>query len=125
VEAAYAWQCGYSSVGDYLQKNYNDFHRFYITKKLGQPYIFTLFYLQYPPSEYQKEAELTEPDEYGFGQVEKYGKFVFNMPQPEKNESAVFIGYPEEFTNISRDQVQVISIEGKDIFWIYEGQRNK
>lgn len=125
VQAQYAWQCGYSSIGQYLKENYEHFDRFYITKKLGQPYIFTLFYLQYPPSEYQKEAELTEPDEYGFGQVEKYGKFVFEMPKPDKNESAVFIGYPEEFNEISRDQVKAITEEGKDIFWIYEGQRNK
>ena len=125
VEAVYAWQCGYSSIGQYLKKNYNNFDRFYITKKLGQPYIFTLFYLQYPPADYQKQAEPTELDEYGFGQVEKYGKFIFDMPEPDNNESAVFIGYPEEFPNISRDKVQVISVEGNDIFWIYEGQRNK
>ena len=125
IEAKYGWQCGYSSMGQYLKENYEDFDRFYITKKLGQPYIFTLFYLQYPPAEYQKEAELTELDEYGFGQVEKYDKFVFEMPEPDINESAVFIGYPEEFSNISREQVQVISVEGDDIFWVYEGQRNK
>lgn len=125
VEAIYGWQCGYKSMGQYLKENYDSFDRFYITKKLGQPYIFTLFYLEYPPSEYQKQAELTEPDEYGFGQVEAYDKFVFDMPEPDKNESAVFIGYPEEFTNVSREQVKAISIEGNDIFWIYEGRRNK
>ncbi len=125
VQAIYGWQCGYGSMGQYIKENYDEFDRFYITKKLGQPYIFTLFYLQYPPAEYQKQAELTEPDEYGFGQVEKYDKFIFDMPEPDKNESAVFIGYPEEFTNISRDDVKIISVEGHDIFWMYEGQRNK
>ncbi|QQS44097.1 glycosyltransferase family 39 protein [Candidatus Roizmanbacteria bacterium] len=125
VEAIYGWQCGYKNMGQYIKENYNNFERFYITKKLGQPYIFTLFYLQYLPSDYHKQAELTELDEYGFGQVEKYDKFIFDMPEPDRNESAVFIGYPEEFTNLSRDAVKVISVEGNDIFWLYEGQRNK
>ncbi len=126
TESISAWQCGYKEMGQYLKENYEDFNRFYITKRLGQPYIFTLFYLQYPPQQYQTEASLTDLDEYGFGQVESYGKFLFNFQTPDPNESAVFIGYPEEFPDsIKEPQVKKITIENQDVFWIYEGQRNK
>lgn len=125
-EAISAWQCGYKDVGTFLNDNAQDFDRIYFTKKLGQPYIFTLFYMEYPPAEYHKEAKLSELDEYGFGQVEGYSIFDFNFEQPDPNESELFIGYPEEFpSNTDMDRVTKVTQEGYDIFWIYEGRRNK
>jgi hypothetical protein len=121
-----AWQCGYSGVGSYIKENYNAFDRFYISKKLGQPYIYVLFYLGFPPQEYQKEASLTELDEYGFGQVERFDKFRFSFENPDRFESAVFIGFPDEFPeDVSRDNVIPIEVGKRDVFWIFEGQRNR
>ncbi len=125
-QVASAWQCGYGELGSYLKKHEDDYDRIYITKKLGQPYIFSLFYTQYPPAEYQKEAQLSSPDEYGFGQVERYGKYVFAFTKPDPNESALFVGYPEEFgEDAPTDRIEKIQINGKDVFWIYAGRKNK
>ena len=121
TEAIYSWQSGYKELNDYIKTNYDNIDTFYITKKLGQPYIFTLFYLKYPPHEYQKQAKLTELGEYGFGEVERFDKFEFNFVEPKPGSNAAYIGYPEDFqgSNIAGDEITKISVQGEEIFWIY------
>lgn len=114
-----SWQCGYKELVSYAAKNYNNFDRFYITKKNGQPYIFFLFYLKYPPYLYQQTAKLTPPDEYGFGQVTGFDKFVFDLPNEEiKNSSA--IGFPDDFSEIEKESLKKIKYGGETIFLIKE-----
>lgn len=118
-----AWECGYSQVGDYVKQNYNKFNTFYITQKNGEPYIFLLFYLKFSPQLYQKEASLSAPDQFGFGQVAKFDKFVFSIPSSafQQNNVAI-IGYPDDFNNvpIDKSKLKKIVINNLPIFWIYE-----
>ncbi len=121
-----AWQCGYHDMAAYIQKNYDRFDTFYISKGYGQPYIYLLNYLNYPPEKYQSQAQLSEPDEYGFGQVEKFDKFVFTFYEPKPGENVAVIGMPEldyenkydKFPGI--DKVIKITSGTEEIFWIYE-----
>ena len=80
-----------------------------------------MFYLKYPPHEYQKQAKLTELGEYGFGEVERFDKFEFNFVEPKPGSNAAYIGYPEDFqgSNIAGDEITKISVQGEEIFWIY------
>ncbi|MFN4212342.1 MAG: ArnT family glycosyltransferase [Microgenomates group bacterium] len=117
-----SWQAGYKELVSYIKKNYSQFDRFYITRKNGQPYIFLLFYLAYPPEKYQKIAKLTPPDEYGFGQVTHFDKFYFNFIFDPKLKKTVFVGYPEDFKDLTvkLDKIKKIKIATEEIFWIYE-----
>lgn len=116
-----AWQCGYKELGDYVKNNYDKFDKFYITQKNGQPYIFMLFYLKYPPSEYQKVASLSKPDQYGFGQVDKFDKFVFNLDNIDKKEKDIaIIGYPDDFPENERGKLPSIKIRTETMFLIKE-----
>lgn len=121
TEAIYGWQCGYKQLSDYIDKNYDQTDKFFITKKLGQPYIFTLFYRAYPPAEYQKQATLTELGEYGFGEVERYDKFEFNFATPDPKKNAIYVGYPDDFqgSNIPEEKIDKIKIYNDEVFWIY------
>lgn len=101
-----SWQCGYKELATYIEKNYDNFDRFYITKKNGQPYIFLLFYLKYPPELYQKISDLSSPDEYGFGQVESFDKFTFDVNSTLRVKRSVMIGYPDDF-----DKAEVESLK--------------
>ena len=92
-----AWQAGYFELVEYTQKNYQQKKHFYITKKSGQPYIFFLFYLSYPPKQYHQQAQLSAPDEYGFGQIEKFDKYVFNFVTPKNNNQNSYVGYPDDY----------------------------
>lgn len=116
-----AWQCGYKELSNYIKNNYDKYDSFYITKKHGQPYIFLLFYQQYDPGTYQKQAQLSKPDEYGFGQVEQFDKFIFStsIPKPQRGSYAV-IGYPDDFSLSSKIPYQKIKQGTEEIFWIQE-----
>jgi hypothetical protein len=117
----HAWQSGYKEVNEYIKKNYISTNRFYITRDIGMPYIFTLFYQQYPPERYQKEATLSVPDEYGFGQVEKFDKFIFEFKNPEKlQKNEVTIGSRDNFRGLKNDKnTIIISPQGEPMFEIY------
>lgn len=124
-QRAYAlrsWQCGYKELSDYVKTNYNRFDKFYITRKYGQPYIFLLFYMQYPPELYQKQAHLSAPDKYGFGQVERFDKFDFNFKFDPALKNTVFIGFPDDFNNLKIDpnKLKKIKVSSEEIFWIWE-----
>lgn len=118
-----SWQCGYKELASFIQNNYTKYDTFYVTQKNGQPYIFMLFYLQYPPKKYQQQASLSAPDEFGFGQVEKFDKFNFSFPPQHINDKkTVFIGYPDDFLQVpqlDKSKMRKITINKQDIFWIY------
>ncbi len=117
-----AWQCGYKELTNYVKLNYNRFDRFVVTERYGQPYIFFLYYLGFDPITYQKQAQLSSPDEYGFGQVEKFDKFSFKFNYDPGGKKTLFVGYPDQFNNVNIDMSKVIKIkyENEEIFWLYE-----
>lgn len=89
-------ECGYDQLATYINQNYDRFSTFYITKQHGQPYMHLLYNLKYPPYKYQSQAHMSSPDKYGFGQVERFDKFVFNLPNELDKKNVVYIGYPVE-----------------------------
>ena len=118
-----SWQCGYKELVQYVKKNYNTFDRFYITDRHGQPYIFFLYYWPFDPRSYQKQAKISAPDQYGFGQIGKFDKFEFRFVYDPKLKKSVFIGYPESFNDAPSEvlaKIKKITVGGEEIFWIYE-----
>lgn len=117
------WQCGYKELSNYVKANYDKYDKFYITRQHGQPYIYLLYYLKYPPAKYQSQAKLTPPDQYGFGQVESFDKFVFSADMKPDEKGAVMIGYPDDFTSkpykFDEAKIRKIRVGSEDIFWIY------
>ncbi len=122
-EVIVAQQCGYAEVGKYLNDHPN-FKNVYISKAAGQPYIYTLFFTKFDPDTYQQMARLTPADEYGFGQVERFGKYEFNIPNPIPPGSLV-IGVPTDLPNyesLSRLdplQLEYVTKAGHQSFFFY------
>lgn len=116
-----SWQCGYKGLSEYVKQHYDTTDQFYITRKNGEPYIMLLYYLAFPPEKYQRQATLTTPDEYGFGQVEQFDKFRFDFTIPHDGKRNVVVGYPDDFngTGISESQVEKIRVGTWDVFWMY------
>ncbi len=115
-----SWQAGYKELSNYIKINYNRFDKFYITKKNGQPYIYLLFYLNYPPEKYQKESSLSSADQYGFGQVEKFDKFIFDLPNGKQPKNSVIIGFPDDFSDAEKPHLKEIKVRTETIFYIKE-----
>lgn len=71
------WLSAYGPAMQTVRENYQRFSRVVISDKLGQPYIFTLFYLQIPPSEYQGQAVVERNSQGDVSRVTSFGRFVF------------------------------------------------
>lgn len=121
-----SWQCGYKELVDYVKKNYDKYDKFYITDRHGQPYIFFLYYWPFEPADYQKQAKISSPDQYGFGQVGRFDKFEFRFDFKPQLKKTVFIGYPEGFNDVKPEilnKIKKIIVGGEEIFWIYENNK--
>lgn len=72
-----AWEYGVKDLVSFLEPIKNNYQKIYVTEKYDQPYIIFLFYLKYPPSDFQKEAVLTTRDKFGFSTVRDFDKYHF------------------------------------------------
>jgi hypothetical protein len=83
-------------------------------------YIYPLFYLKYPPEKYQTQADLSSLNEYGFGWVGKFDKYVFaDLPADAKEKSdTLFVGAPEDFSGIRRPLYTVYYPDKNIAFYI-------
>jgi 4-amino-4-deoxy-L-arabinose transferase-like glycosyltransferase len=94
-----AWEYGFKDLVNYLGPIEKDYDKIYVTDKYDQPYILFLFYLKYPPSQFQEEVVLTPRDFYGFATVKDFGKYHFdaidwNLLKDESN--VLVVGTSEE-----------------------------
>ena len=71
-----AWP-DFRPTAQWLQKNQDRYDKICLEGNFDQPYILTLFYLQYPPEKIQREIKLTPPDRFGFSTVKHFGKYWF------------------------------------------------
>lgn len=97
----YSSQYGVKELVGYIKENDDKFKQVAVTDRYDQPYILTLFYLRYPPGQFQREHELTGRDQYGFSTVGKFGKYIFTSLTPWDQKRAEFpnaivAGAPDE-----------------------------
>ena len=64
---------------------------FYITKKRATIY-FPTFLSSILTRQISTKSTLSAPDEYGFGQVEKFDKYNFNLPNHKNIKNSAIIG---------------------------------
>lgn len=123
-----AWQCGYKEAVEVVKRSYDQFDSIVVSKKIGQPYIFFLHYLQFDPKTYQSSQISFVDDEYGFKTVESFDKFKFNFDYDVNSENTLYVGTPNEMESLSlpEKEIKKIQINNEDVFWIYPiGEKNK
>ncbi|TSC88948.1 MAG: hypothetical protein G01um10145_657 [Microgenomates group bacterium Gr01-1014_5] len=86
----YSSQYGVKELISYVKENDDKFQQVAITDRYDQPYILTLFYLKYPPRNFQQEHVLTGKDQYGFSTVGSFGKYRFTSLSPWDQKRAEF-----------------------------------
>lgn len=89
---------GYRQSINYISTHQSNYQQVYFTDFYGQPYIFYLFYSQYPPSRYQKQASLSENIYGDAGKVEKIDNITFQSPDFNsiKNQPQTLVVYSRE-----------------------------
>ena len=121
---------GYKKAMAYVNSLGKNKNKIIFTNKYGQPYIFYLFYSQYDPVNYQKEAFLKENPFGDVGEVERIDNIEFRkiyFPDDQSNKNSLFIG--DEFDLPIKDIVgqekiaflkEVQFLNGKTAFRIVE-----
>lgn len=113
VSSAY-WQYGYKQAAEFIKDKTADSTRIVFTQKYGQPYIFYLFYNQYEPREYQKQAFLLENPEGDVGRVEKIDNIDFReiyWPVDRQSKNTLFVGTPLELPLQDIDPNQAVVLK--------------
>ncbi len=93
------WQYGYAQAVQYVESVQDTYHKIIVSGKapLDKSYMFFLFYMKYPPAEYQKVGQFSSG---GFAETHAYGKFQFHEIDWKKESSehnVLFVGNPGEF----------------------------
>ncbi len=73
---ASSWQYGYKQAVQYVAANQFKYDHISITDFYGRPYIYFLFYQNYPPEKYWQSRNVSR-DWYGFWTVSGFDKLVF------------------------------------------------
>lgn len=92
------WHYGVKQVMDYVKENNLKYDKVWLSKNVWG-YIYPLFYLQYSPQNYQPQAKLSELNEFGFGWVRSFDKYILDdFPEDiNKYNNILFIGIESDF----------------------------
>lgn len=90
------WQYGYKESISYVSSVQHQYKNIYVTESLGRPYIYYLFYQQYDPLMFRKQADIFR-EVFGFVHVKSYSKFNFTDTISEiEDAQSLFISTPDE-----------------------------
>lgn len=94
-----AWLYGYKQV---IQKLPVTNEKIVFTSRLGQPYIYYLFYTQYSPQKFQQENHLvtTGPDVGFVSSLDNLNFHGFDYTRDQINDDQIYVGLPEDFQTI-------------------------
>ena len=101
---------GYKQMVSYVAKNERSFDKIYISGYYWRPYIFTLFWRQYNPADYQKNGTREHFGKYYFGRAtwDKEGVF-FGDPKFIFEKKALYIFAPAEY-EVHKDKLNKLEI---------------
>lgn len=77
IKYSSAWQFGNKQIASFIDKNYDKYDKFIITKKYGEPHEFLLFYLKWDPKSFIKDENLVRFYQTNWYWVDKFDKFYF------------------------------------------------
>lgn len=124
------WQYGYKEVSDFIAANYSDYEKIYVTSKYGEPQIFLLFYLKFPPEKYQNDPGLKRSKQGDWVKVFAFDKFEFieadhmsqtyNTLVKSDDKKNLVVGTEGDFPSTARRLMTIYFLDGSEAFEIVE-----
>lgn len=122
---------GHREVSTYLAQNIHRFDQVIFSDFFGQPYIYYLFWSQYPPARYQSQASLSRARGPDIGKVEKLDQIHFrsiNWETDSKKENTLLVIAHDEVLRLGLDRNEEIfkkltpisPLGNLSTFYIYE-----
>jgi hypothetical protein len=85
------WQYGYAQVVSYIKEHYNEYDLIVFSRVYGEPHMFTLFYLNYPPQDYMNNPNLIRYKANDWVWVTAFDKYIFpNLSDKDSNYNDIF-----------------------------------
>lgn len=102
------WQYGYKQVISYVSQQQDQYDEIVFTRHYGEPHMFTLFYLNFDPAEYQNNPNLVRFETNNWVWVLRFDKFYFpdlgdkgtqfaDIVKRSSNKKLLFIGRKGDF----------------------------
>lgn len=121
-EYPFSSQYGIKELVNYVKENGKDYQKVVVTDSYDQPYILFLFYLDYPPSEFQKQHVLTGKDQYGFSTVRSFDKYEFTSFEfdslRDNSSNTLIVGTPKEIPEYANIVERIQGLNGYEYFRI-------
>ncbi len=119
-EYPFSSQYGVSELAEYISQSQNKYKNIIVTDRYDQPYILFLFYLKYPPQNFQGRHNLTARDQFGFSTVRSFDKFRFEKINFDKMRTefpnSLIIGTPEEIPKEANVVKKIYGSNGYEYF---------
>lgn len=118
VRYAKEWHYGMDQVVSKVKSLENRYDKIWFSKN-AWGYIYPLFYLPYPPEKYQKQSLLGSLNEFGFGWVNNFDKFIFGDFPVDliSRRDVLFIGAPSNFHKDTRPLDTIYYPDGQPAFY--------
>ena len=119
-EFSHSWQYGYKDAIVYAASQEDTFDKIFLTDALGRPYAYVLFYTQYDPEQFRKNA-IVKRDVFGFVHVKGFGKYIFDkqMTNGKKTEKVLYIDRIEQVPPGAKIQKAFTLVNGETILVAY------
>lgn len=125
------WQYGYKQVVDYIGKHQDEYDLIVFSRHYGEPHMFTLFYLNYNPANYQNDPNLVRFETFDWVRVLRFDKFYFpdlgdegtqfeDVVRANSDKKLLFIGRKGDFPKELPRLYSVNFLNGENAFDIVE-----
>lgn len=125
------WQYGYKQILAYISDHKDEYDQIILTRHYGEPHMFTLFYLNYDPLQYQKNSNLIRFETFDWVRVLKFDKFYFpdlgdegtqfaDIVKSNPGKKLLFAGRKGDFPNNVPRLFSVDFLNGENAFDIVE-----
>ncbi len=111
------WLDGYKQAVEYIKENENKYDRIYITNYYSRPYIYLLFYLQYPPEKYNSIVN-RERDWFGNWTVKSFDNYFFE--ELGDAQRTLYLLKPGSFIDKAYKIGEINNSFNQPVFWIFE-----
>jgi hypothetical protein len=119
-EYPFSSQYGVKELVSYVSQNQSKYQNIFVTDRYDQPYILFLFYMKYPPQEFQFRHVLTTRDEYGFSTVADFDKYHFGPIDLTSIQNvysnSLIIGTPQEISSSANIVKKIYGTNGYEYF---------
>lgn len=119
-----SWQYGYKQAIQEIEKIESRYQKIIVSNQphLDQSYMFFLFYLKFPPAEYQLAGGTVSG---GFAETHRgFGKYTFRpiaWEDEEKNSGILYVGRPGDFPSEAKTLKTIYFLDGQPAIRLVEG----